>query len=183
MILFQTLKDYQTKEQKIKDENNKVLLENFLDKTIDKFIKLLTSENLISLNKELKENKFTNKIKLEIYFDLVFDSKDKLISLETLSNGEQVILLGILWDYLIAKNKKDTESINTISKNVLLLDEPDAHMHPSAIYKLVESVKNYVKQFKVQVIMTTQNPITLKFFDYENIYILNYNNEHFKKWK
>lgn len=70
LILFKTLKKHQKRNHKCQDKRNQVLLEDFSDETVDKFIKLLLFEKLITLselNKELKDNEFTNEVKLEIY--------------------------------------------------------------------------------------------------------------------
>ncbi len=57
-----------------------------------------------------------------------------------------------------------------------MLDEPDAHMHPSAVKGLVESVFNLVDQ-GIQIIITTHNPTTVSFFKEENLFLLCKNND------
>jgi AAA15 family ATPase/GTPase len=53
-------------------------------------------------------------------------------------------------------------------KIVYLLDEPDCHLHPGAVQPMIEAVQNLSKKMKIQVIMTTHNPITLNFLNDDN---------------
>jgi hypothetical protein len=60
------------------------------------------------------------------------------------------------------------------SRFVLLLDEPDSHLHPTCIRQLKESIKNLVNKMNIQVIMTTHNPITLNLLKNEYLYVMDY---------
>ena len=96
-----------------------------------------------------------------------------MISLETLTNGEQIILLSILWEFLSKEVADEEENIDDNEiKQVLLLDEPDAHMHPSAILQLINAINRLVNVLKVQVIMTTHNPVTINLMDEKNLFLL-----------
>jgi predicted ATPase len=165
----------------INNFNLNILSDN-LDK-LDEINKELETKNFgylidISLNFKIS-SKFLFWKSSRIYLDLVFISnpknssmlnKKKRIEIETLTNGEQIILLSILWNFIINKGIKPAKH------QVLLLDEPDAHMHPSAVKGLVESVFNLVDQ-GIQIIITTHNPTTVSFFKEENLFLLCKNND------
>ncbi len=51
----------------------------------------------------------------------------------------------------------------------MLLDEPDSHMHPSAVYDFIKILHKLVA-LGVQVIMTTHNPTTVNLIDEENLF-------------
>jgi hypothetical protein len=91
-----------------------------------------------------------------------------------LSPGEYLILLIQLWQ-MHAKQK------NTNMKKklrILLLDEPDAYMHPKLIKNFVDLIQgDDLDQLKLHIIMTTHNPVTVNFLDKKNIYELKFNKE------
>lgn len=150
----------------------------FQTKSAEDLIKLLLCRRkaeLDDLNKSLKEKKFKHEIFLETFLDLRFTTDKKMnkinqnkkLTIDTLSNGEQIKFLRVLWQFLL-KNKQNTQ----FEKNqLLILDEPDSHMHPSSANKLVETIKQIVKDFGVQVILTTHNPNTVSFFDELNLFL------------
>mgnify|MGYP006183719209 CR=1 FL=1 len=64
---------------------------------------------------------------------------------------------------------------NSQEKNVfpklLLLDEPDAHLHPSMSQQFLNVIKNVlVDKFDVQIIMTTHSPSTVILAPNDSIY-------------
>lgn len=141
------------------------------------FLEQIYLENeMDGMSEILKNNGFKYKLSFKLYFDLLFTQNPSfnpinkmnnkcLDNIETLTNGEQIILLSLLWKVLsenerISKNEK---------KQVLLIDEIDAHMHPGAVHKLVQSIKLFVEKSKIQVILTTHNPTTVSFFDEKNL--------------
>lgn len=71
-----------------------------------------------------------------------------------LSSGEQVILQLILW--LFSSSKED------VFPKLLLLDEPDAHLHPSMTVQFLDVISEVlVRKHGVRVIMTTHSPSTV----------------------
>jgi len=59
---------------------------------------------------------------------------------------------------------------------LMLLDEPDAHLHPSLTKQFIQSIQDVlVKKFGVQVIMTTHSPSTIALSPEGNIYELKKN--------
>lgn len=91
-------------------------------------------------------------------------SPDIEIHFSRLSSGEQMIVMLILWAF--------NEELGQFKK-LLLLDEPDAHLHPEMALMFKEIISEVVvKQFGVQVIMTTHSPTTLCWFEEESIFLM-----------
>ena len=125
----------------------------------------------IKLNKFLKQESF----KYQIYPNVeesgkenfVFketESSNIIVNVEQLSSGEKYILLFLLWKYIYSK-------YDHIGNTILLFDEPDAHMHPSAVNDFLKILKNLVC-LGIQVIMTTHNPTTVSLIDEENLFYI-----------
>lgn len=75
-----------------------------------------------------------------------------------LSSGEQVIFRIICWLYY---NKIK----NAVYPKLMLLDEPDAHLTPKMIVKLMDSINLLVNEIGVTVILTTHSPNTIALSD------------------
>ena len=76
------------------------------------------------------------------------------INFKDLSSGEKVLISLVFYLY-------NSQEKNVIPK-LLLLDEPDAHLHPSMSQQFLNVIKNVlVDKFGVQVIMTTHSPSTV----------------------
>lgn len=122
------------------------------------------------INSLLSENGFTHQVTYpeddSVNFNCQFiNDKNETFSFQELSSGEQMIVNLILWSY----NDKLSE-IN----DIILMDEPDAHLHPSMsklFYKIVS--EELVDKYKIQVIMTTHNPSTVALLPEDNIFIMN----------
>ncbi len=72
----------------------------------------------------------------------------------SLSSGEKAILRTLLWLFNTRHGKHFVK--------LLLLDEPDAHLHPSMTQQFLSVVKNVlVDQYGIRVIMTTHAPSTV----------------------
>ena len=76
------------------------------------------------------------------------------ISPDDLSSGEQVLLRLAIWLYKSEHHKRFPK--------LFLLDEPDAHLHPSMARQLLDVLDSVlVKKYKVRVILTTHSPSTV----------------------
>ena len=125
----------------------------------------------LKLNKFLKQERY----KYQIYINVEESGKESFVFKETessnimvavdqLSSGEKYILLFLLWKYIYSK-------YDHIGNTILLFDEPDAHMHPSAVNDFLKILKNLVG-LGIQVIMTTHNPTTVSLIDEENLFYI-----------
>jgi ABC-type Mn2+/Zn2+ transport system ATPase subunit len=71
-----------------------------------------------------------------------------------LSSGEKVILQLVLWLY-------NSENHSRFPR-LMILDEPDAHLHPSMAYQFINVINDVlVAKHKVRVIMSTHSPSTV----------------------
>ena len=82
-----------------------------------------------------------------------------------LSSGEQVLLQLVLWIY--SSNKED------VFPRLLLLDEPDAHLHPAMTVQFIDVITEIlVKRHNIRVIMTTHSPSTVALAPQESLFVL-----------
>ena len=96
------------------------------------------------------------------------DERNIEIQVNDLSTGEKVLMSLALAIYNTSENE--------FRPDVLLLDEPDAPLHPEYSKVLVEAVKkSIVEKACVKVIMTTHNPTTIALGDELDIYQMDRN--------
>jgi ABC-type branched-subunit amino acid transport system ATPase component len=82
-----------------------------------------------------------------------------------LSSGEQVLLWLVISIY--------NSSINALEHQkpkVILLDEPDAFLHPQMVEKLYRTFEHVIESFHCKVIFTTHSPTTVALFRGIEIY-------------
>jgi energy-coupling factor transporter ATP-binding protein EcfA2 len=91
----------------------------------------------------------------DYHFELLAKKDSSLsIKFSDLSSGEKVLLALSVWMFNGSKSKR--------LPKLLLLDEPDAHLHPSAVKQFINVIENsLVKNFGLKVIMTTHSPSTV----------------------
>ncbi len=102
---------------------------------------------------------------------LCSENEETKIKISDLSPGENLIFRLLIWQYIFAYKK-----FTPAEKCVILFDEPDAHLHPSAVKTLLDNLKNLCR-LGVQIILTTHNPTTVSFVERENIFLLERNND------
>lgn len=87
-----------------------------------------------------------------IMFKSINDDEDPRNIID-LSSGEKMIVSLVMWAH----------NPNTGSRvKLMLLDEPDAHLHPSMSEMMIEIIQNtLVKEYGIRVIMTTHSPTTV----------------------
>ncbi len=112
-------------------------------------------ENYLNLKFRLSKSKENDE---EIYF--IFMKNKREISLNTLSSGERVFIYFI---FLFCSN--------TVSEGaIVLIDEPELHMHPKMQKAFVELLLDIDKSFNIQIILATHSPY---FISNENIKSIN----------
>jgi len=132
------------------------------------------------INNMLKVAKFpyeVNKPKSYIgdyHFELIGISNPLLkINFSDLSSGEKVLISLSIWMFNASKDKR--------LPKLMLLDEPDAHLHPSAVKQFIDVVeKSLVRNFGVRVIMTTHSPSTVSLAPEYSLYEMKKNNPQVK---
>ena len=105
-------------------------------------------EKILKIEKILKEhNLIDNLERLDFDFVSFKNGKSaKAIPFDFLGDGFRA-LVGLLW-FVISKKTKD---------NIILLDEPDAHMHPGYINELVKIIIDFSKNLNTQFFIATHN--------------------------
>jgi AAA15 family ATPase/GTPase len=120
---------------------------------------ILKESKLPFLFNDPSENKIRDSFKLKVINEITEDS----IEFNDLSSGEKVLISLVF--YLYNSQEK------SIFPKLLLLDEPDAHLHPTMAQQFLNVVKNVlVDKFAVRVIMTTHSPSTVILTDESSLF-------------
>lgn len=85
-----------------------------------------------------------------------------------LSSGEKTLL----WLTLVLFYTQFTVVPATLPPKLLLLDEPDAFLHPSMVVQLMGFLEEFARKFSAQVIITTHSPTTVALAPEKAIYLL-----------
>jgi energy-coupling factor transporter ATP-binding protein EcfA2 len=79
---------------------------------------------------------------------------DRIIPAIDLSSGEKVLLQLVLWLFTAGKEN--------VFPKLLILDEPDAHLHPSMTQQFLDVISDVlVNKYRVRVIISTHSPSTV----------------------
>jgi hypothetical protein len=94
-----------------------------------------------------------------------------------LSPGEDLCLLLLLWSFhadLLARARNKPVAPIKYTKRILLLDEPDAHMHPSLTKSFMHNLlnKNLIRFLNMQIIMTTHSPVTVSLAPTDTVFVM-----------
>jgi energy-coupling factor transporter ATP-binding protein EcfA2 len=105
-------------------------------------------------------------------FDVLVTNRfdKRATNLHLLSPGEEFHLLSLLlqYDYGVSSSTE----IN--SPAILLLDEPDAHLHPSCIKDFMQCIVKLVAVRKLQIIMITHKATTVRYVPFDEcLFIMN----------
>lgn len=84
-------------------------------------------------------------------------STDQIISFDDLSSGEEVIL-----DIIVKCFMEKYHNKYLLFPELILLDEPDANLHPEMCKLLIDTLQNvFVKKLGIKVILTTHSATTI----------------------
>ncbi|MDJ0730187.1 MAG: AAA family ATPase [Crocosphaera sp.] len=96
------------------------------------------------------------------------------INFSDLSSGEKVLISLVFYLY-------NTQEKNVFPK-LLLLDEPDAHLHPRMSQQLLDVIKDVlVEKYNVRVMMTTHSPSTVALTDEDSLFEMSRTNPRIQK--
>ncbi|MEX2634630.1 MAG: ATP-binding protein [Balneolales bacterium] len=102
---------------------------------------------------------FKNSFQLKVFNELTDDP----VNFSDLSSGEKVLISLVFYLY-------NSQEKNVFPK-LLLLDEPDAHLHPTMSQQFINVIKNVlIDKFGVRVIMTTHSPSTVILTPIESLF-------------
>ncbi len=103
--------------------------------------------------------------------NLIQRSNGTSVPVENLSSGEKILL----WLALTLFNTQynHTRIVNT--PKIVLIDEPDAFLHPKMVLKMHNILNSFVKHFNSTVIITTHSPTSVALAPDESIYLVDNN--------
>ncbi|ACY52057.1 ABC-type phosphate transport system, ATPase component [Vibrio antiquarius] len=100
------------------------------------------------------------------------DGKDSVLSVQQLSSGEKTLL----WLALTLFNTQYYEVEFTKAPKVLLIDEPDAFLHPKMVVKMYQALESFSKSFGSTVIISTHSPTTVALSPKDSVFLVENNN-------
>lgn len=104
-----------------------------------------------------------------IQFNFINNVSGVRVPLSLLSSGEQIIIGLVIKLFLASYFGKDQPRF----PDLLILDEPDAHLHPELSKLLVDILhKTFVRKYGMKIIMVTHSPSTVALSPDESIYEL-----------
>lgn len=94
---------------------------------------------------------------------------DEIVDYNSLSRGEQAIVQFVIWSY--------GQDFRGNRLNTMVLDEPDAHLHPSMCKMMVEifsemSAKKEIGGGGIRIIITTHSPSTVAFTPEGSLFVM-----------
>ncbi|RAJ97593.1 putative AbiEii toxin of type IV toxin-antitoxin system [Larkinella arboricola] len=140
---------------------------------------------LSELNELLVSFNFKYKVK-DIDFNKFKESSIIVIAIENIANGIEVNMSDlssgekILFNFYLSIFINKKYYSNGRFPDLILLDEPDAYLHPAGVEALIKSLNNeIVKKNKTKVILTTHSPTTVALSPDDSIFQL-FNDEQSK---
>jgi len=166
---------------KRRDLNRRLYFDKVEDKKLnaavsdEEFVKL-HSPPWIVLNKILELNQIDFQIRgvekeafspdIYVPFQLEKISSSKVVRFVNLSSGEKVIL-GLVIKLFTSSYYNESLKF----PELIVLDEPDAHLHPEMSKLLIDVLnETFVQQLGIKVIMTTHSPSTIALCPEDSIY-------------
>lgn len=102
---------------------------------------------------------------------LIQSENNKPVSIQHLSSGEKTLL----WLALTLFNSQYYDSEIAHSPKVLLIDEPDAFLHPKMVLKMYKALDSFKTNFNSIVAISTHSPTTVALAPQEQIYLVENN--------
>lgn len=116
--------------------------------------------------KEIRTEDFSEQVPYGV--QIVKKDSTDIISFLVLSSGEKVII-GLILKLFTTEYYKE----NLKFPELIVLDEPDAHLHPEMSKLLLDILEEtFVKQYNIKVIITTHSPSTVALAPEESLYEL-----------
>ncbi len=145
--------------------------------TDDEFLKRFHSEPWVLLNEIIKET-FDDKfyftepnVESESYsYKAVLVQRDTgaEVTVNTLSSGEKTLL----WLALTLFNSQYYEQSVIKTPKLLLLDEPDAFLHPQMVVKMYRVLEAFSERFNSRICITSHSPTTVALAPDKSTYIV-----------
>ena len=151
------------------DDNNSISDSDFTTKFTPPWEiinRILHAHKVDFLFNGIEKKEFT--IDVPISFQIIKKSTSEIIPFTDLSSGEKVII-GLVLKLFTSEFYLDTLKL----PDLLLLDEPDAHLHPEMSKLLLDVLEHtFTKELGIRVIMTTHSPSTVALTNENSIFII-----------
>ncbi|WP_426124595.1 ATP-binding protein [Pseudomonas sp. PSPC2-3] len=99
---------------------------------------------------------------------LMLKGSGEVLTPDALSSGERTLL----WLVLTLFNTQYGKTIASAVPKLLLIDEPDAFLHPKMVEKLYTVLNTFTKIFGTYVFITTHSPTTVALAPLDSIYVV-----------
>lgn len=93
------------------------------------------------------------------------------VTINALSSGEKTLL----WLALTLFNSQYYDEAIVKTPKILLLDEPDAFLHPQMVVKMYQALNSFAMNFKVKILITTHSPTTVALAPENSTYVVSEN--------
>ncbi|MCT8341265.1 ATP-binding protein [Flavobacteriaceae bacterium TK19130] len=151
------------------DSNDSISDKDFVEKfppPWESINQILLAHNMSFQFQGIDKKEFSPEIKVS--FQLIKTTVQKNISLQHLSSGEKVIL-GLIIKLFTSQYYQN----KLILPDLIILDEPDAHLHPEMSKLLIEVLHDtFVNKLGIDVFMVTHSPSTIALSPDNSIYEL-----------
>lgn len=151
--------------------------ENIEDR--DSYKRFLSLKKFIEnfLNKELSWDQKASPGSLtekgnNVTFSGVWKLDNRVFKYSELSDGEKTLLAYALFFFLLEQNPK-----LSVKDSIILIDEPELHLHPNSEIDLIEGLKNVIGE-RGQLIIATHSINILSTLNYEEIFMVKNNSIH-----
>ncbi|MBV4476800.1 ATP-binding protein [Pseudomonas botevensis] len=83
-----------------------------------------------------------------------------------LSSGEQTLL----WLALVMFSSQFSQTNTELVPKLLLMDEPDAFLHPSMVVQLINFLELFSREFSIKIVVSTHSPTTVALSPENSLY-------------
>lgn len=145
--------------------------------TENEFIECFGNKPWVVIN-EILHNTFDGKFQFNIpdessrsysYQAQLFQTDTGLqVSVDAMSSGEKTLL----WLALTLFNSQYYDTMLIKVPRLLLIDEPDAYLHPKMVVKMYETLTSFQRNFGSKIIITTHSPTTVALAPDDCIFII-----------
>lgn len=116
---------------------------------------------------EIPASSWAKKFNISYRLELESTVSGSAIPVSSLSSGERVIFMTAIWSYFFNQEMLGSETA------LLLLDEPDAHLHPALTKKFLRVIREeLIGRRGIRVIMTTHSPSSVALAGEENLFVM-----------
>lgn len=145
-----------------RDEETKLVKQERPFQTINRLFQQYGFDYFVMLNPFPIDGKLNGEIRFQ-------GKSGEIVDYNSLSSGEQAIVQFVIWSF--------GQDFRGNRLNTMVLDEPDAHLHPSMCKMMVDifsemSEKKEIGGSGIRIIMTTHSPSTVAFTPEGSLFVM-----------